>query len=71
MTPQIQEELATLSHEELKELRRRINAALPKEHIIARMSGMEGMPQEEYDKFVYTQLQLYKQDLAKKTQPVA
>jgi len=70
MTPQLQEELDALTKEELIELRGRIIASMPKEQIIARMSGTEGMPQEEYDKFVYTQLQLYKQDMAKKTQPV-
>ena len=56
------EGLDTLSKEELKELRRRIIAAMPREHIIARMSGLEGMPREEYDKFVHTQLELYKQE---------
>ena len=71
MTPQLQEELDALSKEELIELRKRIRTAMPKEQIIARMSGTEGMPQEECDKFVYTQLQLYKQERTKKTQPVA
>ena len=65
------EGLDTLSQEELRELRRRIIAALPKEHIIARMSGTEGMPQEEYDKFVHTQLLLYKQEQAQKKQQTA
>ena len=62
MTPQLQKELDALSKEELIELRKRIRAAMPKEQIIARMSGTEGMPQEEYDKFVHTQLELYKQE---------
>ena len=64
MTPQLQEELDALSKEELVELRKRIRTAMPKEQIIARMSGTEGMPQEEYDKFVHTQLKLYKQEKA-------
>jgi hypothetical protein len=51
------EGLDALSQEELRELRGRIIAALPKEHIIARMSGTEGMPPEEYNKFVRTQLE--------------
>jgi len=64
------EGLDALSKEELKELRKRIMTALPREHIIARMSGTEGMPQEEYDKFVHTQLKLYKQEKAAAKEPV-
>ena len=71
MTSQLQEELDTLSKEELIELRKRIRASMPKEQIIARMSGTEGMPQEEYDKFVHTQLKLYKQEKAAAKEPVA
>ena len=68
MTPQLQKELDALSKEELVELRKRIRASMPKEQIIARMSGSEGMPQDEYDKFVYSQLELYKQERAQKQQ---
>ena len=63
--------LDALSKEELRELRRRIMTALPEEHVIARMSGTRGMPQEEYDKFVLTQLELYKAELYKATQEPA
>jgi len=64
------EGLADLSKEELKELRMRITAALPKKHQLALLSGNkeEGMSQEEYDRFVSIQLQLYKQDRIQKSQ---
>ena len=71
MTPQLQKELDALSKEELIELRKRIRASMPNEQIIARMSGEEGMPQEEYDKFVSVQLELYKQEKAATKEPVA
>ena len=62
MMPQLEEELEVLSKEERKELRRRIIASLPIKEQYALLAGEGRMPQEEYDKFVYTQLQLYKQD---------
>jgi len=66
MTPRLQEELDALSKEELRGLRRRIKAALPREWQMAMLSGREEdrIPQEEYDKFVSTQLQLYKKERA-------
>jgi hypothetical protein len=62
MTTPLREEIAALPKEELLELRRRIKAALPREWQMAMLSGREEdrIPQEEYDKFVHTQLKLYK-----------
>ena len=71
MTPQLQEALDALSKDELIELRKRLRASMPKEQIIARMNGEEGMPQDEYDRFVYSQLELYKQERALKMQKPA
>jgi len=66
------EGLKALSHEELRELRQRIIAALPREWQMAMLSGREEdrIPQEEYDKFVSVQLELYKQDREQKKQQV-
>ena len=67
----LKEGLDALSKEELRELRRQIIANLPIKQQYALLSGEGRMPQEEYDKFVYTQLQLYKQERAQKCQQVA
>ena len=65
--------LEELSEEELRELRRRIILAMPKKHQFALLSGNreEGLPQEEYDKFVYSVLQLYKQEKVQERQTQA
>jgi len=69
MTTQLREELATLSKEELLELRRRITASLPKKEQIAMLSGGEDrMTQEDYDKFVSMQLESYRQEQMQKRQ---
>jgi len=73
MTTPASEEMAALPKEELLELRRRIVAALPREWQMAMLSGREEdrIPQEEYDKFVSVQLELYKQEKAATKEPAA
>ena len=62
MNTPTRKEFAALPKEELLELRRRIVAALPREWQMAMLSGREEdrIPQEEYDKFVLAQFELYK-----------
>ena len=73
MTMPVRQEFATLPKEELLELRRRIKAALPRKWQMAMLSGREEdrIPQEEYDKFVLSQLELYKQEQIQKKQQTA
>jgi hypothetical protein len=60
----MRKEMAALPKAELLELRRRIKAALPREWQMALLSGREEdrIPQEEYDRFVSKQLELYKKE---------
>ena len=64
----LKEGLDSLSEEELRELRKQIIVNMPMKQQYALLSGEGHMPQEEYDKFVYSQLQLYKQKRAQETQ---
>ena len=70
MDPRIKEEYDALSKEELKEFRRRIVQALPKKQQLALLGDprVERMSQGEYEQFVYTQFQLYKQEQVLKKQ---
>ena len=73
MNALLKEGLDALRKEELLELRKRIMAALPREWQMSLLSGREEdrIPQEEYDKFVHTQLELYKQEQTQKRQQAA
>ena len=73
MTTPVRKEFAELPKEELLALRRRIKAALPREWQMSMLSGREEdrIPQDEYDKFVLGQLELHKQEQARKKQQTA